>query len=96
MEARAYLDTRRPEPPEALARWLRAFPLQGVPPLEGIANAAMSSLDQARQAPGRVRGSAFHLLAADALLTYACESAMEEGDPDESLEGLLLRVVGKG
>jgi hypothetical protein len=42
-------------------------------------------LHASRAVPGRVRASAFHLLAADALLTYACEAAMEEADPRAEL-----------
>ena len=45
----------------------------------------LRELDRARTAPGRVRESAFHLLAADALLTYACEAALETGDPEAEL-----------
>jgi hypothetical protein len=42
--------------------------------------------------PGRVRENAFHLLAADALLTYACEAALESDDP----EAALLRSLEAG
>ena len=93
MDARGYLDTRTPEPPEALARWLRDVPLAGTP-LEGVTGVALASLDRAREAPGRVRESAFHLLAADALLTYACEAALGEAHPAQSLSRLLHQVVG--
>lgn len=50
---------------------------------------ASTALAAARERPGRVRDSAFHLLAADALLTYACEAALE----CEDVEGTLLRVL---
>jgi hypothetical protein len=50
---------------------------------------AMSALESALERPGRVRDSAFQLLAADALLTYACEAALE----CEDAEGTLLRVL---
>ena len=46
-------------------------------------------LDEALARPGRVRESAFALLAADALLTYACEAAVESDDPDGALQALL-------
>jgi hypothetical protein len=46
-------------------------------------------LDEALARPGRVRESAFALLAADALLTYACEAALDSDDPDRALRGLL-------
>lgn len=95
MDARTFLATRRPPPPEALARWLRDVPLEGTP-LDGVTHQALSSLDRARGRPGRVRESAFHLLGADALLTYACEAALEESVPAEALGRLLLQVVENG
>ena len=39
--------------------------------------------------PGRDREGAFHLLAADALLTYACEASAGEEDVERSLVDLL-------
>jgi len=53
----------------------------------------MSCLDAARARPGRVRESAFRLLEADALLTYACEAALESGDPEAALRRI-LSVIG--
>ncbi|MDF2697623.1 MAG: hypothetical protein K0S65_6006, partial [Labilithrix sp.] len=38
---------------------------------------------------GRVRDSAFRLLEADALLTYACEAALERDDPETALQRIL-------
>jgi len=46
--------------------------------------------------PGRVRESAFDLLAADALLTYACEAALESPDPEGVLGAILRRIVVEG
>jgi hypothetical protein len=46
-------------------------------------------LDETRRRPGRVRESAFALLVADGLLTYACEAALESEDAEEALERLL-------
>ena len=53
----------------------------------------MERLDQARARPGRVRESAFRLLEADALLTYACEAALETEGPDAALRRI-LQVIG--
>ncbi len=50
---------------------------------------ARAHLDQARARPGRVRESAFDLLTADALVTYAAEAALESDDPESALRGLL-------
>jgi hypothetical protein len=50
---------------------------------------ASESLDAARANRGRVRESAFQLLTADALVTYACEAALEADDPVASLGQIL-------
>lgn len=93
MDARAFLSTRTPAPPEALGKWLAGVPLDENPPFEGLEREALAALDRARRVPGRIRESAFHLLAADALLTYACEAVMESDDPATSLADLLRRAA---
>jgi hypothetical protein len=40
-----------------------------------------------------VRESAFRLLEADALVTYACEAALEADDPESALRRI-LSVIG--
>lgn len=92
-DARGFLAARAPTPPEALGRWLEGAALDGVEPLEGLTRAGLDALDSARATPGRVRNSAFHLLAADALLTYACEAALEEEDPARALTRLVERAA---
>jgi hypothetical protein len=54
-----------------------------------LAREARVRLDLARAHPGRVRESAFRLLEADALLTYACEAALEAEDPEAALRRVL-------
>lgn len=54
--------------------------------------AGAAALDRALENPGRVRSSAFELLTADALITYACEAALETDDPEGAIESL----VGQG
>jgi len=88
MDARAFLMLRRPPAPEALERWLADGPLEGEP-VEGLTRRGIAELDRARSAPGRVRASAYHLLAADALLTYACEAALEAADPAAAMEAII-------
>lgn len=56
--------------------------------------AAREALAGAIARPGRVRQSAFELLVADALITYACEAALESERPVEALERLV--EVGRG
>ena len=89
MDARSFLARRRPPPPEALERRLRIGALDGEP-LEALERLGLQELGRARSAPGRIRESGFHLLAADALLTYACEAALESADPTAAL-GTVLR-----
>ena len=59
---------------------------------EGLMEAAHSAFDEAVRVPGARREAAFRLLAGDAFLTYACETALEEVDPGTVLEELLARV----
>jgi hypothetical protein len=58
-----------------------------------LAGAGLRELTLAREAPGRVRGSALHLLAADALLTYGSEGALEEADPEAALLEILRKAA---
>ena len=49
---------------------------------DGLLNAARTEFERAREGRGRDRDQAFHLLAADAYLTYACAAVLEGGSPD--------------
>ncbi|MGD8730192.1 MAG: hypothetical protein PVF90_10835, partial [Gemmatimonadota bacterium] len=60
-----------------------------------LTHAALARLDEARARPGRVRESAFRLLEADALLTYACEASLETRDPAGALRSILA-AAGSG
>jgi hypothetical protein len=62
--------------------------------VEGLANEGKKRLDAARARPGRVRASAFPLLEADALITYACEAALETDDPEGALRRILASTGG--
>jgi hypothetical protein len=93
-DSRAFLSARTQSVPPTLARRFAQLPLEGgSPALEGLASAGLEALDRARSAPGRIRESAFELLTADALLTYACDAALEGDDPAEALEGLVRRAA---
>lgn len=63
--------------------------------LADLTGAALSALGYATANPGRNRGAAFRLLTGDALLTYACEAALEEENPRGALKELLT-VTGAG
>ena len=58
-----------------------------------LERAGLAALDAARAAPGRERDSAWALLMADALLTYAAEAALAEDDPDAALEAMMARAA---
>ena len=100
---------RNPEEPSRLEAWLRtrspavppAFlpfllrPASGAPGEPDLTSLALLALSHALAEPGEDRDRAFHLLTADALITYACESVAEgEGDVRTGLEDILDRVGG--
>jgi len=91
MDRSDWLRERRPPAPEALGAAVRGALLEAGAgsPLEALDRASRARLGVALQRLGRVRESAFALLAADALVTYACEAALEEDDPGAALESLL-------
>ena len=83
-----WLAEREPAPPEAL-------PLPriegGGAPVEALAEEGVRLLERALTGSGERRG-AFDLLAADALLTYACEAAARCSDPEAALLGIVRRI----
>ncbi len=89
---RAWLETRDPSFPDAMQAWLEVDEVPGIPIWEALTRSGIQALDRARAAPGRVRESAHHLLRADALVTYACEAALEEENPEETLTRILAAV----
>lgn len=59
-----------------------------------LASAARDRLALAMARPGRDRESAYRLLEADALFTYACEAALERGDAPATLRRILALASG--
>lgn len=90
-ELGAWLAGRKPEPPRDLGRALAGDGMVG-PATHVLSEAGLKRLNQARARPGRVRESAFRLLEADALLTYACEAALESDDPEAELRRILVMI----
>lgn len=94
-----WLASRTPPPPAPLLSSLRGE-------VEGAAGAAelvvvlahcgRRALERALAGPARERGTALALLAADALITYACEAAVEAEDVEGALAGILRGVVELG
>ena len=84
----SWIGTRQPTPPVDLAARLGMQP-PSAPWHEAFAAEARERLGKARGRTGRVRESAFVLLEADALVTYACEAALETEDPAAALRHVL-------
>jgi hypothetical protein len=84
-DVRAWLAGRSPRPPDALALSVPQGPGSVA---ERLTDAGVAALERALAEAGERRG-AFELLAADALLTYACERAASSADP----EAELLRIL---
>ncbi len=90
--ATAWLTGRRPVPPLGLRPWLLPGGDAGTV-LEVLTAAGCSEMLRASVRPGPIRESALHLLAADALITYACEAALETDDPARALSATLRAVA---
>ncbi|MDE0475034.1 MAG: hypothetical protein OXI50_10770 [Gammaproteobacteria bacterium] len=89
---RDWLDARRPVPPDGLKEWLA---VEGEVPVSvaGLADLGIAALDRAEVARQLDRHAAFQLLAADALLTYACEAAVDEPEVTSGLHLILDRCA---
>lgn len=94
--APGWIGSSRPEVPPELMPWLAGAPEDA--DVRGLAEAALEALERSEATPrGEAddRSRAFHLLAADALLTYACQAALTDPRPaDRFLE--LARLVSTG
>jgi len=83
-----WLASRRPAPPADLATRVQVE-AEGVALHAALATEGRARLTRARARLGRVRESAFVLLEADALVTYACEAALEAEDAEAALHHVL-------
>jgi len=95
-QVRSWLAQRMPPPPDPLTRWLDRVGMPGDPVLDALMHGGLLELGRARAEPGRVRRSAYHLLAADALITYGCEAALERDAPAVELRRLVGLVAAPG
>lgn len=85
-----WLAKRRPPSSVPLTRWTSRAPSDpDMTPVRSLMSVGRQALEAALERPGRVRDSAFELLAADALITYACEAALDTDDPEASLKWIL-------
>ena len=87
-DLKAWISARRPVSPVELGPRIDASGVTAVS-VVGLTKIACDALEQARLSPGRVRNSAFQLLTADALITYACELALDSEDSDLVLEVIM-------
>ena len=88
-----WLSGRLPPAPEAMSSWLGQGDVEAAPLAQALVSRGRRRLNEAVRNPGRNRGAAFHLLTADALLTYACEAAATEtNDVGEELRRVLRRI----
>jgi len=90
---RAFLAQRVPPPPAPLATWLDGVETGEDATATELLRVGLGELNTARSVPGRVRESAFHLLAADALITYACEVALEGEHPRARFADFVQRAA---
>ncbi len=89
-----WLQTRTPAVPMAFLPYLLESG-SGVTEGQDLTSMGLLALSQALAEPGKDRDGAFHLLSADAFLTYACEIVAEgTGDVVDGLEEILARVGG--
>ena len=94
----AWLAERTPPAPAELTAWLKISSEELDPEVEvgslpkALVNAGLRHLESAVARPGRDREAAHQLLAADALVTYACEAASEADDVEGALAEVLVRV----
>lgn len=82
-----WLAARRPPAPPPLSSWLLREGRGREASAADLMEAGVQALERAR--PGRTRASAFELLGADALITHACEAALDEEDPVEVLTAFI-------
>ena len=96
-----WIALRTPPPPEELKAWLK-IPIDemesasaSVPMPTLLLKAGLAHQDEVEARPGRNREAAYQLLAADALITYACEAAAEATDIHGTLGEILHRLRAK-
>ena len=89
-----WLDGRAPPAPGRLRSRFEPLAGGGASLVEALGSLSVHHLGEALKRPGRNREAAFDLLAADALLTYACEASVEQENPEAALSLLLERASG--
>lgn len=91
-----WLAARTPAPPAPLLQALESKVDVTTATAVDLMEAGRDLLAESSATAGRVRSSAFGLLLADALVTWACEVALEGDDPDALLRSFLDTEGGSG
>ena len=93
-----WIAARTPPAPPELKVWLKIpddgpeSAGAGLPMSALLLRAGLVHLEEAEARPDRNREAAYQLLAADALITYACEAASEAADVGGVLREILHQV----
>lgn len=104
--APAWVERLEPPVPASFAGWLDRIPEERGetddvaarrPSLDALLEGGLAALGDALgggREPRADREGAFELLAADGLLTYACQAALDADDPEAALRRLVAEVDG--
>ncbi len=87
-----WIGERTPPAPAEFRSWLPIPENDSELGSEALCRLSVRDLERTLSRPGRSREGGFHLLAADAFLTYACEAATEEDDLEGALRTVLERI----
>ena len=88
-----WLAERTPPAPPAFEPWLALADADVSTGPAALVELARAALLRAEEPGARPHAGAFDLLAADAWVTYACESALESDDPRRALDGVLAALL---
>ncbi len=80
-----WLRGRVPPPPATFRGFVEPSRPDALATPEALAEAGVEALRRAEADEAAAHGGAFELLAADALITYACEAALDDADVDAAL-----------
>ncbi|MEJ2540332.1 MAG: hypothetical protein P8188_10235 [Gemmatimonadota bacterium] len=92
MKLGEWLGRRVPPVPSAFRPWIARELSEAPDGREALTREAVALLERASEGEG-ARDEAFQLLVADALVTWACEAALQEEVPEVGLEELLRTLA---
>ena len=92
MTVQDWIGARKPPVPGDFAEWMLPGDPSAPAGPESLFQEAQVALSRSLEPEGRPRAGAFDLLAADGFLTWACEAALETGDPSSVLKDFVRRL----